>query len=200
MERQDGIRHRKCANFTKQRADKKLTGKTKWFKNKSNENTKTNKDKKNLKTFKTQKNNKINKNTKIKTKTKDTRREPSAIMFVPRTRGGELTRRLQEKEMEISKFSLQTVKIIERNGDKLEGVLVRKDPIGETRCGRDDCFLCNTQRKEKGVCKNANVVYSITCNTCREEGEESTYWGETARAPYWRGVEHMTAYNKRAAT
>ena len=43
---------------------------------------------------------------------------------------------------------------------------------------------------------NANVVYSITCNTCREEGEESTYWGETARAPYWRGVEHMTAYNK----
>ena len=55
MERQDGIRHRKCANFMKQRANKKLTGKTNWFKNISNETTKTNKEKKNVKPTKPKK-------------------------------------------------------------------------------------------------------------------------------------------------
>ena len=102
-------------------------------------------------------------------------------------KGGELLRRLKEKEDEISKFSMQTVKLIKRNGDKLENILIRKDPIGETKCSRDNCFVCKTQVKEKGVCRGANVVYSISCNTYREGGVESTYWGESARAPYLEG-------------
>ena len=53
VERQDGIRHRKCANFTRQRADRKLTGKSNFFKSKKT--TKTNKDKKNLKPTKPKK-------------------------------------------------------------------------------------------------------------------------------------------------
>ena len=104
---------------------------------------------------------------------------------------------MQEKEKEITNFSLQTVKIIERNGEKLEDILVSKDPVGDTRCDRIDCFMCMTQKRDKGMCRKANVVYSITCNTCKTGGDMSTYWGETARALYWKGVEHQAVYNKR---
>ena len=40
---------------------------------------------------------------------------------------------------------------------------------------------------QQGAC------YMITCITCKLEGRDSRYFGETARTPYDRGLDHWNA-------
>ena len=86
---------------------------------------------------------------------------PSAVIFIPRIHGGELARRIMEKEKELNQHTIQKVKVIERNRDKLVHVLVRADPYGEPLCSRNDCLMCKTSDKETGHCRKTNIVYKI---------------------------------------
>ena len=125
-------------------------------------------------------------------------RIPSAVLFVPRTKGGELANRLKEKEKELAANSLQTVRIVEQNGERLEHILTKKDPMGDVKCERNDCLLCLTQEKERGRCRKRGVVYKITCNECKNEGKECQYLGETARSTYLRCSEHYKDFQNKS--
>ena len=57
------------------------------------------------------------------------------------------------KELELSKVSLQRVKIVEKNGSKLEHLITKPDPFGDPKCERGDCLLCQTSEKETGRCR-----------------------------------------------
>ena len=83
------------------------------------------------------------------------------------------------------------MRIVEKNGDKLEDILTKSDPFGEDKCNQETCLLCQTTDKEKGQCKIRNIVYKIECTRCKKEGKQSTYWGETARNAQLRGKEHV---------
>ena len=82
----------------------------------------------------------------------------------------------------MARNSYQTVRIVQRNGDRVENLLVQQDPFGEEKCDRQDCLLCLTTDKEKGVCRKTNRVYCNSCTTCSKEGGRCQYWGETARS------------------
>ena len=127
-------------------------------------------------------------------KEKKERREPTTVLFVPRTEGGALATLLKKKEKELEMFSTHRVRIIERNGERLEHILTKPDPFGEDKCEKMDCLLCQTNEKEKGTCKKTNVVYKIECRLCRKGGKEGIYWGETARSSQLRGGEHSKEY------
>ena len=94
------------------------------------------------------------------------------------------------KEKELNKFTMQKVKIIERNGKIIEHLLCKSDPWGDDRCEREDCFMCLSSEKEVGKCRKSNVVYHITCRLCEGKGEKVQYWGESSRSGYLRGREH----------
>ena len=66
-----------------------------------------------------------------------------------------------EKERELSKHTLQIVKVVERNGDRIEHLLVKADPMGERLCSRPECFVCSTTYKDKGKCRLTNLVYHV---------------------------------------
>ena len=112
------------------------------------------------------------------------------MLFVARTKNGELADLLRKKEEEINKFSKQKVKIIERNGKRIEHILCKSDPWKDELCSRHDCFMCKTAEKEVGHCRKQNITYKITCKLCKSKGSKVEYWGESSRAGYLRGREH----------
>ena len=158
VQRQGGERHRKSMETRKERQTNMLAGKTNWFKFKEKKTEeRQEKEKTNRQNNKGQRETK-----KIETDNeRQGKRQPTTVMFVPRTKGGELARRLKEKEKELSKHTLQTIRIVERNRDRLEHLLVRQDPFGEEKFGRRDYLMCATMTKDKRECRKANMLYTI---------------------------------------
>ena len=117
-------------------------------------------------------------------------------MFVPRTPGGELVRRLREAEVELSKITGEKIKLVERSGKMLKRILRTTNPTQES-CSRQDCLPCN-EAEEGGVgqCKLRNITYQTSCLDCLAQGKKVTYYGESSRTAYERGVEHMDDYQK----
>ena len=83
------------------------------------------------------------------------------------------------------------VKYVEELGSTLQEILCNQDPW-KNNCGRPKCFPC---RSQEGKCHAKGVVYSITCTHCKAEGRKVQYFGESARAAYDRGAEHLSALN-----
>ena len=83
------------------------------------------------------------------------------------------------------------VKVVERNGDQLAGILTSPNPWGEDRCERQDGLSCKNSCSETGKCRDRNIVYQTTCKLCKVRGETVSYVGETARSLYERCREHL---------
>ena len=80
---------------------------------------------------------------------------------------------------------------MENRGRTIENLLVTKDPW-EGSCLQEDCFTCTSGKP--GKCLKQNATYRIDCLLCKEEdGRTSTYFGETGRCSFDRGLEHLTA-------
>ena len=75
------------------------------------------------------------------------------------------------------------IKLIEKSGRSLEGLLRTSDPNKERRCNRIDCPVCTTGGK--GNCRALNANYQMSC----ECGDH--YTGTTTRGGYIRGNEHV---------
>ena len=120
--------------------------------------------------------------------------EVEAVMFVPATPGGELTRLLQEADDRAREGTRQgKVKFVERGGGTVKDMLCRNNPWEKMRCGREKCMSCpGSKEGGGGECRQENVVYRITCLKCKGTGVLAEYWGETARTAYERGEEHVT--------
>ena len=81
-------------------------------------------------------------------------------------------------------------------GDRLEHLLVKADPGGDTLCDRPECLFCATTEKDKGKCRMTNLVYKVECKICAKEGSRAQYWGETARSGFERSSEHREDLSK----
>ena len=88
------------------------------------------------------------------------------------------------------------VKFVERGGVTVKDLLVRNNPWGKVKCGRDKCMSCPWS-KEGGECRQESVVYQIECVRCKGEGVLAEYWGETARTAFERGEEHLSGLEAR---
>ena len=88
------------------------------------------------------------------------------------------------------------VRIVERAGPKLKNLLCNKAPWKKTWCEREECQPC---KSSPGSCRAVNVVYSITCQTCKANGKKAIYFGESSRSWWDRSRDHnqaLTTKNK----
>ena len=192
LAKQGGVKHRNCKETEKERERKKLLGKANWFKKKGSEKEKETQSKKkeNMTLRRNKRKRDADEQEGEYEKEIEEERDPITVLFVPRTPGGELANQLKKKEEELGKLTTHRIRIVERNGEKLEHILTKPDPFGQEKCKKETCLLCRTDEKEMGKCKKKNIVYKIECRLCLKQGKTGTYWGETARTAQLRGGEH----------
>ena len=174
--------HREACDTIKTRQRKKLLAKTTWYKKKK-ENNESKKD-----------------GQEGKKRAGDTDQNKQitpivSVMFVPRTEGGELAKRLRQEEEIISKITGNKVKIQEKSGTMIQRILHKSDPWSKEPCDRPDCLVCMGE-DNAGECKRRNVLYRTSCLRCKEKGTERFYFGETARSAYERGREHLADFKE----
>ena len=87
------------------------------------------------------------------------------------------------KEEEIGRITSQRVRIVERNGERLEHLLTKPDPFGEEKCSDKSCLLCLTSKKEAGRCRKTNLVYKIECTVCKGKGGRGCTGGKLLDLP-----------------
>ena len=92
----------------------------------------------------------------------------------------------------------EIIKIIERSGQNVESVLVKKDPFQKDNCNEEQCPICkNPDKKVNVFCNTNNVGYRWSCSTCRNREKIKVYEGETSRSARLRGKEHLDAYRRK---
>ena len=183
--------HRDAKSTVGLRFKKKISAKMNWFKNKNKkeEPTRTGKDKGNNKKFLGKKGDDRNENCKKQDKS------PIGVLFVPKTPGAELAKRLRAAENELEKLTGERIKIVERAGMMVKRILHKSNPWAGGNCGRDACLVCRYE-KGGGDCKKRNVTYRTECLKCHESGKMRQYLGESARTGFERGLEHERDYHK----
>ena len=121
-----------------------------------------------------------------------------AVMFVPYTPGSKLVRALQEAEDKWAELlNHPKWRMVERSGSKLKDLLSNTTPWDNNYCGRQDCWVCETN-PEAGPksCWTENTTYKISCKQCTLEGTSAEYYAETACTIYQRTKEHRAQLNK----
>ena len=179
--------HRGATQTLAGRQKKKLTQKTNWYKKKKGKQDTDGGGKRG------------NRRPKIQ-EGKD--QEIKSILFVPRTKGGELAARLRKEEETLGKMTGYRVKVVERSGKMVKRMLHKSNSWAGEDCGREDCLVCAHQGGEEGGagdCKRRNIVYATTCLECKKEGKEVNYFGESARTSFERGKEHQSDYESLAS-
>ena len=117
-------------------------------------------------------------------------------VFVPYTKGGCLRTKLAELEDRLG-FQ-RKYKYVEKAGASLESTMVTKDPWS-TYCGREICFPCMGEEKNRGKCMKQGILYVIDCLTCKEENKVTQYWGESGRSGFDRGQEHLMGLRNKSS-
>ena len=143
-------------------------------------------------------------------------------MFVERTPDESLLEALKAKERELSPLVGYHTKIVEKNGLKLEQILVQQDPWKGWDCGRADCVVCihKPQNNTRTDCSRESVTYRALCLNCKNtEHNETTetevgirdinesteptadeeeggveYIGESCKSLFTRGLKHEDNY------
>ena len=104
------------------------------------------------------------------------RNKVKSVIFVPQTHNSELTQKMREGDDLLEKTKGYKMKIVERAGDSLEGLLHKSNPWSGADCAREKCLLCETKTSnpkiENQSCTRRNVVYETWCETCRKEEAE----------------------------
>ena len=57
----------------------------------------------------------------------------------------------------------------------------------------EKCLPC---QEKPGKCLRQGALYTLECSQCKEEKKRSLYYGETARTPYDRGLNHGEAIRR----
>ena len=116
------------------------------------------------------------------------------VFFVDATPDQELANKCRE----IFKKSELKIKVIERSGQSVKQALSRSDPFKPKNCSNALCAVCILEENSENVnCKNREVVYRISCDGTKENGEKCeniTYVGETSRSIKERFTEHTKSY------
>ena len=75
--------------------------------------------------------------------------DPASVLFIQRTQGGKLASNLRELETELFKITQGKVKVVEKNGTKLEDILIHNIPWASEPCIRPGCTVCNQDNATK---------------------------------------------------
>ena len=186
--------HRSATSTKVQRHKNKLLEKSTWFKKvkKNDDNDPTN-----------EKPPYRMKGTENKSNKLGLSRVPITVLFVPRTKGGELASRIRKAETELENVTGYRVKIVERSGTMIKRMVVKSNPWAGGPCGAPECLVCKHENGG-GDCKKRSVTYRTRCKTCFESGVkrgeklEKVYIGESSRTGRERGAEHANDYLKAA--
>ena len=91
-----------------------------------------------------------------------------STLFVDRTSGGKLLESLKEKERTLAPLIGYNTKIVEKNGIKLDQLLVQRDPWKGWDCLKSDCVVC-IEKPNMNLEVNCNkecLVYKAECMLC----------------------------------
>ena len=95
-----------------------------------------------------------------------------AVMFVPYTPNGTLTKMLRQNEEKLVELTGTRLKIVERTGTKIQDILTKSNPWQGQDCDRKNCLLCITKTRTGKLttqeCSKRNIVYETSCATCEE--------------------------------
>ena len=108
-----------------------------------------------------------------------------SVMFVEATPSSELMRRVQRV---VRKLKLK-IKVVERAGATIKGLLQRSNPYGVRDCQRDKCLICCQGCGTD--CRTRGCVYEYTCEECRRK-----YRGQTSRSVYERNKEQLKQWEE----
>ena len=108
-----------------------------------------------------------------------------SVMFVEATPDSELMKRIQGV---VKKLNMR-IKVLERAGATVKGLLQRSNPFGVRDCGRDNCLICCQGCGTN--CRTRGCVYEYNCEDCSRK-----YRGQTGRSVYERTKEHMESWVK----
>ena len=78
---------------------------------------------------------------------------PVAILFVPRTPGGELITNLRANEETLTGLTGRKTKLVEKAGLSLKDMLWKADLWGGPPCPRANCKVCESNKKEV-ICRS----------------------------------------------
>ena len=100
---------------------------------------------------------------------------------------------------------------------KLRNILHRLNPWENVKCSRKGCLVCSNPDNKTFSCNKPSVSYKTYCQKCRDvkknsdppdvdveeaedivieikESVQKTYWVESSKTAYWRGLQHMSDY------
>ena len=80
------------------------------------------------------------------------------------------------------------IKIVEKTGYTLKGILQKTLITKKKECCDVECMICKTSDR-KGLCRKEGIIYEIQCRECNDK-----YIGETGRNGHARTREHMNDY------
>ena len=108
-----------------------------------------------------------------------------SVMFVEATPASELMNKVQQV---IRRLKMK-IKVVERAGATIKGLIQRSNPFGIRDCGRDKCLICCQGCGSD--CRARGCVYEYICEEC-----ERRYRGQTGRSIYERDKEHIESWEK----
>lgn len=120
------------------------------------------------------------------------KRQYASVLFVPATPGGVLAQNMQKRLDQLNPSSVNTLKVVEKGGQKLKDFLVQKNPFPKKICENIRCPVCRETEftlpdiKKKIPCTTMSVGYRMTCTLCH-----SQYEGETGRTARARQIGHV---------
>ena len=96
----------------------------------------------------------------------------------------------KKKIQSIVKRNKMKIKVVERVGKTVKGMLQKSSVFTKRESGRNDCEMC--KRGLKVNCRTRGCVYDIKCKT-----HEHKYDGTTGRSIYERIGEHIESWRKK---
>ena len=90
----------------------------------------------------------------------------TTTLFVPPTPGSGLKNLLQQAEARVCQGTGTRIRVVERAGRTLKSMLYTSDPSTKISCSLSDCMPC--KGKTFGTCRTHNVVYKVTCQSCKD--------------------------------
>ena len=163
--------HRCAASSAKSRKSKKLTQKSRWFKNKEDcHEPGANGDE--------QKRDDEASAVAVKERSRGERRQhddrpeggkgrgqvqPSTVLFVEFTKGGQLQKAMREIVDRLVGLLGFSVRVTERAGTPLSSLLCNKNMWKGQDCKREECHICCQPGEKREDCKRTNVLYESGC-------------------------------------
>ena len=124
----------------------------------------------------------------------------TSVIFVPKTKGSELQRRLQRAEERLSTLGSGRVRYAEQTGVTVRQLLHRNNPWGGLPCSEAGsngphgdqvgCLPCCGDNETKQSCTKRGIVYETMCLDCEEEAKRKESRGEVGLSYKYAGTSH----------